>query len=120
MYSPQEAIEHFRNAASATTPPFIFLSGGVSDHVFCEMLELTAEAGIKFSGVLCGRATWQKGISVYANEGVVALTHWLEDRGVQNIQAVNNVLTRCATPWWDVLGGRENIEVVDQGNIAAD
>src|SRR5215471_7770383 len=47
-YSPQEAIEHFRNAANTTILPYIFLSGGVSDHVFCEMLELTAEAGIKF------------------------------------------------------------------------
>src|SRR6266487_1738607 len=29
-YSLQEAIEHFRNAASATTMPFIFLSGGAT------------------------------------------------------------------------------------------
>src|SRR6266702_5964976 len=116
-YSHQEAIEHFRNAASATTMPFIFLSGGATDQVFCEMLELTAEASIKFSGVLCGRATWQKGIPIFANEGVVVLTRWLEERGVKNIQAVNNVLTRCATPWWDVYGGRDNIEVVELGNI---
>ncbi len=116
-YSHQEAIEHFRNAASATTMPFIFLSGGATDQVFCEMLELTAEASIKFSGVLCGRATWQEGIPIFANEGVVALTRWLEDRGVKNIQAVNNVLARCATPWWDVYGGRDNIEVVERGNI---
>ncbi len=116
-YSHQEAIEHFRNAASATTMPFIFLSGGATDQVFCEMLELTAEASIKFSGVLCGRATWQEGIPIFANEGVVALTRWLEDRGVKNIQAVNNVLARCATPWWDVYGGRDNIEVVERANI---
>jgi len=111
-YSPQEAIEHFRDAANATTMPCIFLSGGATDQVFCEMLELTAEANIKFSGVLCGRATWQEGIPIFANEGVVALTHWLEDRGVQNIQTINNVLARCATPWWDVYGGKDNIEVV--------
>src|SRR5438874_13033644 len=116
-YTPQEAIEHFRNAASASTLPFIFLSGGATNQVFCEMLELTAEAGIKFSGVLCGRATWQEGISVYANQGVQALEHWLEDYGVQNIQAVNNVLARCATQWWDMYGGRDNIEVVELGNI---
>ena len=61
-YTPQEAIEHLRNAASATTRPFIFLSGGATNQVFCEMLELTAEAHIKFSGVLCG-ATWQEGPS---------------------------------------------------------
>ena len=112
-YSHQEAIEHFRNAASATTMPFIFLSGGATDQVFCEMLELTAEAGVKFSGVLCGRATWQGGISIYANEGIPALERWLEDRGVQNIQTINNVVARGATSWWDVYGGRDNIEVVE-------
>ncbi len=112
-YTPQEAIEHFRNAANATTMPFIFLSGGATDQVFCEMLELTAEANIKFSGVLCGRATWQEGIPIFANEGEVALAHWLQDRGVQNIQAVNNVLARCATPWWDVYSGKDNIEVIE-------
>jgi tagatose 1,6-diphosphate aldolase len=111
-YSPQEAIEHFRNTASATTMPFIFLSGGATDQVFCEMLELTAEAGVKFSGVLCGRATWHEGISVYANEGIPALERWLEDRGVQNIQTINNVVARDATPWWNVYGGRDNIEVI--------
>jgi tagatose 1,6-diphosphate aldolase len=115
-YSAQEAIEHFRNAASATTLPFIFLSGGATNQVFCEMLELTAEANIKFSGVLCGRATWQEGIPIFAHEGLIALTHWLEDRGVKNIQAVNNVLARCATPWWDVYGSRDNIEVVEPGH----
>src|SRR5438105_11505861 len=49
-------------AARASSKPFIFLSAGVSDDVFCEMLELVAEAGVKYSGVLCGRATWQQAI----------------------------------------------------------
>ena len=116
-YSLQEAIEHLRTAASATTLPFIFLSAGVTNEVFCEMLELAAEAGVKFSGVLCGRATWQGGISVYANEGIPALEHWLEDRGVQNIQTINNVVARCATPWWNVYGGRDNIKVIEPWNV---
>src|SRR3989441_7841271 len=68
-YSRQEAIEHFRNTASATSAPFIYLSAGSSDEVFCEMLELAAEAGAKNAGVLCGRATWQDAIAAYANEG---------------------------------------------------
>jgi tagatose 1,6-diphosphate aldolase len=111
-YSRQDAIEHFRNAASAATRPFIFLSAGSNDEVFCEMLELVAEAGVKFAGVLCGRATWQGGIAVYANEGVTALSGWLEGRGVQNIQSVNSVLEFAAAPWWDVYGGKDNIEVI--------
>ena len=115
VYSRQEAIEHFRNAASAASRPFIYLSAGITDEVFCEMLELVAEAGVRFSGVLCGRATWQEAIPVYAVEGFAALDRWLEGRGVQNIQAINKVLAHGATPWWDVYGGRENIEVVEPG-----
>jgi tagatose 1,6-diphosphate aldolase len=110
-YSRQEAMEHFRTSASAASRPLIYLSAGTTDEVFCEMLELAAEAGVKFSGVLCGRATWQGGIPVYANEGVMALTRWLEERGVQNIQAINNVLAGCAIPWWDIYGGKDNFEV---------
>ena len=116
-YSRQQAITHFRNAASATSKPFIFLSAGVSDETFRDMLELVAEAGLKFSGVLCGRATWQDGISVYANEGAGALEHWLADRGAQNIQAINTLLAGGATPWWDVYGGKDNIEVIEPETV---
>ena len=113
VYSRQEAIEHFRAAASAATRPLIYLSAGVTDEVFCEMLELAIEAGGMFSGVLCGRATWQEGISVYANEGVAAFEGWLADRGARNIQTVNKVLAGGAMPWWDVYGGKADIEVVE-------
>jgi tagatose 1,6-diphosphate aldolase len=111
-YSRQEAIEHFRSAASATNRPFIFLSAGVTNEVFCEMLELAAEAGVKFSGVLCGRATWQGGIPVYGKGGITALERWLEEQSTQNIQTINHVLARYATPWWDVYGGKDNIELM--------
>ena len=111
-YSRQEAIEHFRNTASATSRPFIYLSAGSTDEAFCDMLELAAEAGVKYSGVLCGRATWQDAIPVYANEGVAALEDWLADRGRQNIQALNDVLARGAVPWWDIYGGKSNIEII--------
>lgn len=111
-YTRQEAMEHFRSAADAATKPFIYLSAGVTDDVFRETLELAAEAGTNFSGVLCGRATWQDAIPVYAREGREALVSWLEDRGVQNIQALNQVLVKGAKPWWTVYGGMENIEVI--------
>jgi len=111
-YSRWEAIEYFRRVASVASKPFIFLSAGVSNDAFCETLELAAEAGVKFSGVLCGRAVWQGGIPVYANGGVAALDRWLEEYGVQNVQAVNKVLEHGATPWWEVYGGLDNIEVV--------
>ena len=83
----------------------------MSDEVFREALELAAEAGARYCGVLCGRATWQDGIAIYANEGADALEHWLEDQGVQNIQALNAVLAQGAQPWWTIYGDKENIEV---------
>ncbi len=117
-YSRQEAIEHFRATAHMTSLPFIYLSAGSTDQVFCEMLELAAEAGVKYAGVLCGRATWQDAIPVYANQGVSALEAWLADKGKQNIQALNEVLARGATAWWDAYGGKDNIEVIEPSNAA--
>ncbi len=111
-YTREEAREHFRATAAASTLPLIYLSAGVTDEVFCEMLALAAEAGVKYSGVLCGRATWQAGIALYANDGVEALEAWLSERGARNIQAVNDVLASGAVPWWDAYGGKDNIEVI--------
>ncbi len=111
-YSRQEAIAHFRTAASAAGRPFIYLSAGSSNEVFCEMLELAAEAGVNYAGVLCGRATWQDAIAIYANGGTPALESWLADQGAQNIEAINAILAQSASPWWDFYGGRDNIEVI--------
>ncbi len=52
--------------------PFIYLSAGVSNAEFTETLELAGEAGTRFSGVLCGRATWKDGIAVYGKQGAAA------------------------------------------------
>lgn len=111
-YSKAEAMQLFQEAASVSQKPFIYLSAGVSDEVFRETLELAAEAGTPFAGVLCGRATWQDGIPVYATQGYDALVGWLEDRGVKNIEALNQVLAKGAKPWWNFYGGKDNIEVV--------
>jgi len=110
-YTRKEAMRHFTEAASAARVPFIYLSAGVSDEVFRETLELAAEAGTPFSGVLCGRATWQDGIPVYAAKGYDALVDWLSDRGVANITALNTILSKGAKPWWDFYGGKKNIRV---------
>jgi len=110
-YSRQDAMAFFKESAAVSKLPFIYLSAGVSDEVFRETLELAAEAGTPFSGVLCGRATWQDGIPVYATRGYDALVEWLEDRGVANIRALNKVLAKGARPWWDFYGGRKNIEI---------
>ena len=111
-YPRNDALRLFRETASAASKPFIYLSAGVTDEVFRETLELAAEAGTDFSGVLCGRATWQDGIPVYARDGVDGLRAWLEDRGVANIQMLNAVLAKGAKPWWTAYGGKDNIELV--------
>jgi tagatose 1,6-diphosphate aldolase len=110
-YTREQAKDYFRLAAAASRLPFIYLSAGVSDEIFRETLELAAEAGTSFSGVLCGRATWQDGIPEYGKGGPEALRRWLSQRGVQNIQALNDVLHKGAHPWWDFYGGKDNIEV---------
>lgn len=97
-YTRAEALEHFRTAASSTHKPFIYLSAGVSNPVFIETLELAAESGTSFNGVLCGRATWKDGIAVYAKQGAKAFKEWLETTGVENISNVNNAL-KAAQSW---------------------
>lgn len=98
VYSCEEAKDHFREVASVTNLPFIYLSAGVSDEVFRESLELAIQANVSFNGVLCGRATWKEGIPVYAKKGLKALEDWLADRGIKNIQALNAVLEQGAKP----------------------
>jgi tagatose 1,6-diphosphate aldolase len=97
-YTRAQALDHFRAAAAVTTLPFIYLSAGVSNPVFIETLELAAESGVAFNGVLCGRATWKDGIPIYAKNGPDAFRKWLETIGVENIQNVNKAL-EAATPW---------------------
>ena len=112
-YTREEAKKIFRTAAQAAAKPFIYLSAGVDDDVFRESLELAIEAGTDWSGVLCGRATWKDGVPIYGKEGLKAFEKWLQDRGVKNIQALNQVIDRGARPWWDKYGGRYKIQVVD-------
>jgi tagatose 1,6-diphosphate aldolase len=104
-YSRQEAMDHFRRSAEVATRPFIYLSAGVSNAEFTESLELAAEAGTRFSGVLCGRATWKDGIPVYAKQGRDAFKQWLENEGVKNINNVNQRL-QPARPWFEFYGAK--------------
>jgi tagatose 1,6-diphosphate aldolase len=103
VYSKEEAKEHFRRAAAMAKKPFIYLSAGVSNDTFNESLELAAEAGTNFSGVLCGRATWKDGIPVYAKQGLKAFEEWLSKQGVANINNVNQRLA-AAKPWFSFYG----------------
>jgi tagatose 1,6-diphosphate aldolase len=102
-YTRQQALELYRKAADTAQKPFIYLSAGVSNPDFVESLEMAAEAGTDYSGVLCGRATWKDGVSVYAKQGAKALEDWLSSEGVKNIEAVNSAI-KTAKPWRAKLG----------------
>lgn len=99
IWTKRQALEAFQKAASVARKPFIFLSAGVGNQEYTEALELAAESGVNWCGVLCGRATWKEGIPVYAKSGAKALEDWLSDKGVKNIQAVNERL-KAAKPWY--------------------
>jgi tagatose 1,6-diphosphate aldolase len=103
VYSRKQAADYFKEAAQAATKPFIYLSAGVSNAEFTEALYFAAETGVKFNGVLCGRATWKDGIPIYAKQGASAFRKWLETEGVKNINAVNEAL-KGATSWHEMYG----------------
>lgn len=102
-YTRAEALDHFRRAASAAKKPFIYLSAGVSNPQFIESLNMAAESGTDYSGVLCGRATWKEGMPIYATKGLKALEDWLSTEGVKNIQAVNQAIVSAKS--WKLKAG---------------
>ena len=102
-YTRKEALDLFRKSAAVSKKPFIYLSAGVSNEEFSETLELAAESGVKFNGVLCGRATWANGVPVFAKQGEKAFVDWMKSEGVKNIQNVNERL-KAATPWFAAYG----------------
>jgi tagatose 1,6-diphosphate aldolase len=111
-YTRDQAKDFFRKSAAVAKKPFIYLSAGVSNDVFNESLELAAESGTNFSGVLCGRATWKDGIPVYAKQGAKALEDWLNDQGVENIKNVNERL-KAAKPWFSFYGASSAAALAD-------
>jgi len=104
-------MDYFRRSADVATKPFIYLSAGVSNAEFTETLELAADAGTRFSGVLCGRATWKDGIPVYGKQGAGAFRTWLESEGVKNIENVNKRL-EPAHPWYEFYGAKSADELL--------
>ena len=109
-YTRAEALQHFRDAEAMTHKPFIYLSAGVTNPVFIETLQLAAESGTKFNGVLCGRATWHDGIDIFGRQGPDAFRNWLNTQGVENIQNVNKAL-EAASPWYLKFGANSMDEL---------
>jgi tagatose 1,6-diphosphate aldolase len=109
-YTKPQAMDWFRKTAEVSKRPFIYLSAGVSNAEFTETLELAGEAGTRFSGVLCGRATWKDGIPIYAKQGASAFRQWLQGEGVKNIANVNDRL-KPARPWFEFYGAKSADEL---------
>ncbi len=101
VYTREQAAEYFRQQSAATELPFIFLSAGVSADLFRETLYFARETGSTFNGVLCGRATWAKGVEPFVLQGESAASAWLQDQGKANITGLNEVLQNTACSWLD-------------------
>jgi tagatose 1,6-diphosphate aldolase len=88
-----EALEWYRVAdRAAAGVPYIYLSAGVGIAEFLGSLELAAESGAKWSGVLCGRAGWQDGASAFVRGGRPALDAWLATEGAANWRRIGAAL----------------------------
>ncbi|MCY9806611.1 tagatose 1,6-diphosphate aldolase [Lentilactobacillus senioris] len=116
-YTEEEVKGYLRELSAAATRPFIFLSAGVPTPVFQRELKLAGSVGTRFSGVLSGRATWRDGINVYAKDGEAGLVEWLEHKGTQNVMDLKEILSANATPWYDMYGGKDEIEIIDRPDV---
>lgn len=93
-----ETLDWYRRADEATHLPYIYLSAGINIAQFLGSLDLAAQAGAHFSGVLCGRATWQDGIPALVRGGLRAFEEWLAVEGVRNLKNIREALA-AATGW---------------------
>ncbi|MCL1632674.1 tagatose-bisphosphate aldolase [Sporolactobacillus sp. CPB3-1] len=113
VYSAEEAKKYFLEVEKTSPIPYIWLSAGVSAELFQKTLVFAKEAGSKYNGVLCGRATWRGGVEAYGKGGEAGAVEWLRTEGKKNIEDLNEILAENATPWYDKFGGKDKIEVVD-------
>lgn len=49
------------------------------------------------NGVLCGRATWAKGVAPFVTEGEKKASSWMLEKGKQNIKELSTLLKEIAT-----------------------
>ncbi|WP_100487154.1 tagatose-bisphosphate aldolase [Sporolactobacillus pectinivorans] len=113
VYTAEEAKKYFQEVDKATTVPYIWLSAGVSTELFQKTLVFAHDAGSKYNGVLCGRATWRDGVEAYGKGGEKGAIEWLQTEGKKNVDELNAILAENATPWYEKFGGKDKIEVVD-------
>lgn len=98
IYTKEEAMAFFKEQSDLAQVPFIFLSAGVSNEMFKKTLYFAKESGSTFNGVLCGRATWAGGVDEFVKSEQDGIS-WLNTVGKENIEGLNEVLAKTATPW---------------------
>ncbi|OUL07638.1 tagatose-bisphosphate aldolase [Trichococcus shcherbakoviae] len=103
VHTREEALAFFKDQSEATELPFIFLSAGVSAELFQKTLEFAKEGESTFNGVLCGRATWKDSVVIFARDGEDAAIEWLQTVGRKNIEDLNAVIEKTATPWTEKI-----------------
>jgi tagatose 1,6-diphosphate aldolase len=92
-----EALEWHRAAdRAASGVPYVYLSAGAGIAEFIGSLELAAESGARWSGVLCGRAGWQDGAAAYVRGGRSALDAWLASEGAANWRRIHALLAAAS------------------------
>lgn len=96
--SKEEAMDHYRATADAARCPFVFLSAGVTLDAFAEGLELAGEAGVAYSGFLCGRAVWRPAIDIFGQGGPSTLADWARSEGQSRLRRLAKIAHETAVP----------------------
>ena len=87
MLSYEQALQTFRDtAAQARGLPIVFLSAGVPFDWFEASLHMAVEAGIGFSGFMCGRSIWSDAVGVFGAQGEAAMRDWLAQTGLARLR----------------------------------
>ncbi|MEP3639390.1 MAG: tagatose 1,6-diphosphate aldolase [Paracoccaceae bacterium] len=82
LMSRADALGAFRDAAAAAKGiDLVYLSAGVAFEWFEASLKMAREAGVDFTGFMCGRAIWSDGVALFGAQGEDALREWLADTG---------------------------------------
>lgn len=87
LISKEDALAAFADAGRAAGDiSLVYLSAGVSFDFFETSLKLAKEAGVDFSGFMCGRALWSDAIEVFGSRGEDALYAWLKTVGISRLE----------------------------------
>ncbi len=99
-YTRDQAKEFFRKGAAVAKKPFIYLSAGVSNDVFSETLDLAAESGTNFSGVLVRPRHVERGHPGLRQAGSQGARRLARGSGRQEHQERERPPGRCKAVVW--------------------